>query len=150
MGASLNFQQWLRGSISGCSDSGHMRIKRNTALTASGQGLTPPHSLMPWIAFFYALSIQTSRNLIQRQTSVPGRREQVQGAVSALPGDPGLTPQNCQLPLFPTELRRAKCCRLYKSLPTINASMQHSLQIELFDILFLTRKAFPYQSLTDF
>lgn len=128
VGASLIFQQWLRGSISGYNDSGHLRIKHNTALTASGQELTPPHSLTPWIGFFYTLSIQTSRNLIQRQTFVPGGRELVQGAASALAGDPGLPPQSCQLPSFPTELRRAKCCRLYKSLPTVNASMQHSLQ----------------------
>lgn len=76
MGASLIFQQWLRGSVSGYSDSGHLRIKHNTALTASGQELTPPHSLMAWIVFFFnALSIQTGRNLIQRQTSLPGGRE---------------------------------------------------------------------------
>lgn len=117
---------------------------------STGRELTPPHSLM-LRAVLNALSIPTSRNLIQRQTSAPGGREHVQRAAPALLGDPGPASQRSQLPSFPTVFRRAKRCRLYEnSLLTINDSMQHSLQIELCDILFLTGKAFPYQSLTCF
>lgn len=113
-GMSLIFQWWLRNSVSHYQDSGHFRIKHNTILTASGQELAPPHSLMLWVVL-NALSIQTSRNLIQRQMSAPGGREHVHGAAPALLGDPGLASQKFWLPSFPTVFRRAKCCRLYKT-----------------------------------
>lgn len=74
VGPSLIFQQWLRGSISVYNDSGHLRIKHNTALTASGQELTPPHSLMPWIGIFLC-SVNTNKQKPHSETDFCAWRE---------------------------------------------------------------------------
>lgn len=127
VGARLIFQQWLRGSISGYNDSGHLRIKHNTALSIRTRADTT--TFINAVNWFYLCSVNTNKQKPHSETDFCAWQEATCAGSCISPGRrPWPHSSECQLPSFPTELRRAKCCRLHKSLPTINASVQHSLQ----------------------